>query len=48
MHRHFLWASKQKLPKLRGPTFDCNTQQDVAEILQVVFDELKGVSLAAN
>ena len=28
--------------------FDFNTQQDVAEILQVVLDELKGVSLAAS
>ena len=28
--------------------FDFNTEKDVAEILQVVLDELKGVSLAAS
>ena len=27
-------------------TFDFNTQQDVAEILQIILDKLKGVSLA--
>ena len=45
---NFLWALKRKLSNLRGVLFDFNTQQDVAEILQVVLDELKGVSLAAS
>ena len=45
---NFLWALKRKLRNLRGVPFDFNTQQDVAEILQVVLDELKGVSLAAS
>ena len=45
---NFLWALKCKLSNLRGVPFDFNTQQDVAEILQVVLDELKGVSLAAS
>ena len=45
---NFLWALKRKLSNLRGVPFDFNTQQDVAEILQVVLDELKGVSLAAS
>ena len=39
---------KTEIAQVKRTTFDCNTQQDVAEILQVVFDELKGVSLAAN
>ena len=42
---NFLWALKRKLSNLRGVPFDFNTQQDVAEILQVVLDELQGVSL---
>ena len=33
---------------MRVTPFDFNSQQDVAEILQVVLDELKGVSLAAS
>ena len=45
---NFLWALKRKLSNLRGVPFDFNTQQDVAEILQVVLDQLKGVSLAAS
>ena len=45
---NFLWALKRKLSNLAGVPFDFNTQQDVAEILQVVLDELKGVSLAAS
>ena len=43
---NFLWALKRKLSKRSA--FDFNTQQDVAEILQVVLDELNGVSLAAS
>ena len=36
------------LSNTRVAPFDFNPQQDVAEILQVVLDELKGVSLAAS
>ena len=45
---NFLWDLKRKLSNLRGVAFDFNTQQDVAKILQVLLDELKGVSLAAS
>ena len=45
---NFLWALKRKLSIIRGVPFDFNTQQDVAEILQVVLDEVKGISLAAS
>ena len=41
---NFLWALKRKLSIIRGVPFDFNTQQDVAEILQVVLDEVKGIS----
>ena len=45
---HFLWALKRSLSSMRVTRFYFNSQQDVAEILQVVLDELKGVSLAAS
>ena len=45
---NFLWALKQKLCNIRGVHFDFNAQQDLAEILQVVLEELKCVSLAAS
>ena len=45
---NFLWALKCKLSNLTGVPFDFNTQEDVAEILQVVLDELKVISLAAS
>ena len=45
---NFLWALKHKLSNLRGVPLGFNTQQDAAEILQVVSDELKGVSVAAS
>ena len=45
---NFLWALKCKLSIIIGVPFDFNTQQDVAEILQVVLDELKGISMAAS
>ena len=45
---NFLWALKRNLSRTRVTHFDFNSQQDVAEILQVVLDELKGVSLAAS
>ena len=44
----FLWTLKRNLSSTRVAPFDLNSQQDVAEILQVVLDELKGVSLAAS
>ena len=37
-----------KTCNIRGVPFDFNTQQDVAEILQVVLNELKRVPLAAS
>ena len=45
---NFLWALKRKLSIIRGVPFDFNTQQDVAEILQIVLDELKGISSTAS
>ena len=45
---NFSWAFKPNLSNLRGVAFDFNTQQDVVGILQVLLDELKGVSLAAS
>ena len=44
----FLRALKRNLSSTRVARFNFNSQQDVAEILQVVIDELKGVSLAAS
>ena len=45
---NFLWVLKHKLFNLKGLPFDFSTQQDMAEILQVVLVELKSVSLAAS
>ena len=45
---NFLWALKRNLSSTRLAPFDVSSQQDMAEILQVVLDELKGVSLAAS
>ena len=42
---NFLWALKRKISSPRSAPFDLNSQQDIAEILQVVFDELKGTSV---
>ena len=39
---------KLGLSSTRDTPFDFNSQQDLAEILQVVLDELKDVSLAAS
>ena len=33
---------------LRGVPFDFNAQEDLAEILRVVLDQLRGISLAAS
>ena len=40
-----LWALKPKIPSNCSALFDFSSQQDVAEFLQVVFDELKGALL---
>ena len=46
---NFLWAAlKRNLSSTRVAPFDFKSQQDVEEMLQVVLDELKGVSLAAS
>ena len=45
---NFLWALKRSLSSKRVTPFYFNSQQDVAETLQLVLDELKGVSLAAS
>ena len=37
-----------KTQTVRGVPFDFNIQEDATEILQVLFDELKGVSLAPS
>ena len=45
---NFLWTLKPKLSIMGEVSFHYNTQQDVAEILLVVLDELKGISIAAR
>ena len=47
-HISLFMGLKCKLPNVRGVAFDFNTQQNVVEMLQVILDELKGVSLAAS
>ena len=44
----FLWALHRKLSTNKQIPFQFNTQQDVPEILQVVFHELKGHSTIAS
>ena len=44
----FLWALHRKLSTNKQVPFQFNTQQDVPEILQVVFNELKGHSTIAS
>ena len=44
----FLWTIKHNLSSTIVTPFDFNSQLDVAEMLQVVLDELKGVPLAAS
>ena len=41
---NFLWALRNKITKVRGSPFNLNSQKDVPEILQIVIDELKGIS----
>ena len=45
---NFLCALKHKLSIIRVVPSDLNTQQDVAEILQVILDELKHISMATS
>ena len=45
---NFLWAFKHKISSLHSAPFDFDSQQDVAEILQVVFDELKRTSITTE
>ena len=45
---NFLWAFKHKISSLHSAPFDFDSKQDVAEILQVVFDELKGTSITTE
>ena len=45
---NFLWALHRKLSTNKQVLFQFNTQQDVPEIFQVVFDELKGHSTIAS
>ena len=45
---NFLWALHRKFSTNKQIPFQFNTQQDVTEILQVVFDELKGHSTIAS
>ena len=45
---NLLWAFKFKLSVISRVPFNFNTQYVVAEILQVVLDEPKGISLAAS
>ena len=45
---NFLWALHRKLSTNKQVPFQFNTQQDVPEILQVVFDELKDHSTIAS
>ena len=45
---NFLLAPKRNISSTRSAPFDFNSQQDVAEILQVVFDELKRTSVRAD
>ena len=43
-----LWALYRKLSNNKQVPFQFNTQQDVPETLQIVFNELKGQSTIAN
>ena len=41
---NFLWALRNTIIRDHGLSFNSNSQQDVPEILQIVIDELKGIS----
>ena len=45
---NFLWALSRKISGSHHAPFNFNSQQDAAEVLQFVIDELKGTSAAAS
>lgn len=45
---NFLWALRNTIIRDHGLSFNSNSQQDVPEILQIVIDELKGISQVAD
>ena len=45
---NFLWALTRKISEHRHATFNFNSQQDAAEVLLYVIDELKGTLVAAK
>ena len=45
---NFLWALTRKISVSRNAPFHFNSQQDAAEVLQFVIDELKGTSVVAS
>ena len=45
---NFLWALSRKISESRHASFNLNSQQDAAEVLQFVIDELKGTSVVAS
>ena len=45
---NFLWALTRKISESHQAPFNFNSQQDAAEVLQFVTDELKGSSVAAS
>ena len=45
---NFLWALSHKISESGHVPFNFNSQQDAAEVLQFVIDELKGTSVVAS
>ena len=45
---NFLWALSRKISESRHVPFNFNSQQDAAEVLQFVIEELKGTSVVAS
>ena len=45
---NFLWVLSRKISGSRHVPFNFNSQQDAAEVLQFVIDELKGTSVVAS
>ena len=45
---NFLWAFTSKISESRHAPFNVNSQQDTAEVLQFVIDDLKGTSVAVS
>ena len=45
---NFLWAHTRKISDSRHAPFDFNSQEDAAEVLQFLIDDLKGNSVAAS